>query len=108
MRTLRHAGLLPSLGMLIVIFAGTNGYLDDLPVEDGLVFERGLFDFLDSSYPNLGNQLREKKQIDDSLRAEIRKVLDEFKAKFVADRKAKVEGIPDTESAVTPDLLEDA
>jgi hypothetical protein len=26
----------------------------------------------------------------------------------MADRKAKVEGIPDTESAVTPDLLEDA
>ena len=62
--------------------------MDDLPVEDCLPFEQALYDFMDPSYPSVGRQLAEKKQIDDALRAEMRKMLDEFKAKFLADRKA--------------------
>ena len=72
---------------VIIIFAGTNGHLDDLAVEDCGPFERRLYDFLDASYPALGKKIAEKKQLDDALRAEIRKVLDEFKAKFLAERK---------------------
>jgi F-type H+/Na+-transporting ATPase subunit alpha len=79
---------LPVEKQVAIIFAGTNGYLDDLAVDDCLPFERGLYDFMDSAYPGLGKKMLEKKQIDDALRAELRKVLDEFKAKFVAERKA--------------------
>ena len=79
---------LPVEKQVAIIFAGTNGYLDDLPGEDCLAFEQGLYDFMDSAYPGVGTKLVEKKQIDDALRAELRKVLDEFKAKFVAERKA--------------------
>src|SRR5881227_1847549 len=71
---------------VIIIFAGTNGFLDDLAVEDCGPFEQRLYDFLDASYPALGKKIAEKKQLDDALRAEIRKVLDEFKAKFLAER----------------------
>jgi F-type H+-transporting ATPase subunit alpha len=74
---------------IVIIFAGTNGFLDDLAVEDCLPFEKGLYDFMDSSYPALAKQILEKKQFDDPLRAEVKKVLDEFKANFVADKKAK-------------------
>jgi F-type H+-transporting ATPase subunit alpha len=73
---------------IVIIYAGTNGFLDDLAVEDCLPFEKGLYDFVDSSYPNLGKQILAKKQFDDPLRAETKKVLDEFKAKFLADKKA--------------------
>src|SRR5437899_8022941 len=73
---------------VIIIFAGTNGFLDDLAVEDCGPFEQRLYDFLDASYPALGKKIAEKKQLDDALRADIRKVLDEFKAKFLAERKA--------------------
>jgi len=73
---------------IIAIFAGTNGYLDDLEVEECRSFEKGLYDFLDASYPSLGRKIFEKKQIDDSLRAEIQKMLDEYKKKFTADREA--------------------
>src|SRR5690349_8873627 len=79
---------LPVEKQVMIIFAGTNGYLDDLAVEDCGPFERGLYDFLDASYPALGKQIAEKKQLDDALRASARKVLDEFKAKFLAERKA--------------------
>ncbi len=79
---------LPVEKQILIIFAGTNGYLDDLAVEECLPFEQSLYDFLDSSYPALGKKIFEKRELEDSLRGEIRKVLDEFKAKFVSDRAA--------------------
>jgi F-type H+-transporting ATPase subunit alpha len=75
---------------VMIIFAGTNGYLDDLTVEECQAFEHGLYEFMDNSYPSVGSQLVQKKQIDEPLRAEIRKMLDEYKAKFRAERKEKV------------------
>ncbi|MGD0694039.1 MAG: F0F1 ATP synthase subunit alpha [Terriglobia bacterium] len=73
---------------IVIIFAGTNGFLDDLAIEDCLPFEQGLYNFMDSSYPQVGKQLLEKKQLDEALRDEIRKMLEECKAKFVAEKKA--------------------
>jgi F-type H+-transporting ATPase subunit alpha len=81
---------LPVEKQIAVVFAGTNGYLDDLAVEDCLAFEAALYGFMDDSYPSVGRTLVQKKQLDDQLRAEIRKMLDEFKAKFLAERKQKV------------------
>jgi F-type H+-transporting ATPase subunit alpha len=79
---------LPVEKQVIIIFAGTSGYLDDLPVEDCLSFERGLYDFLDASHPAVLTKLSEKKALDDEMRSELRKVLDEYKAKFLAERRA--------------------
>ena len=81
---------LPVEKQVVSIFAGTNGFLDDLAVEDCQPFEQALCEFMDSSYPALGKQMIEKKQLDDALRGEIRKMLEEFKAKFLAERKEKV------------------
>jgi len=80
---------LPVEKQITIIFAGTGGYLDDLPIEQCLPFEQALFDFMDTSYPAIGKQIVEKKEITESLRGEMRKMLDEFKAKFVADNKTK-------------------
>ena len=41
---------------------------------------------MDSSYPNLAKQILEKKQLDDAIKAELKKVLDEAKAKFLAEK----------------------
>ncbi|MBI4165403.1 MAG: F0F1 ATP synthase subunit alpha, partial [Acidobacteria bacterium] len=78
---------LPVEKQIVTIFAGTNGYLDDLEISDCLAFEKGLYEFMDHSYPNVGRQIVEKKQLDEALRADVKKMLDEFKAKFIADRK---------------------
>ena len=80
---------LPVDKQISIIFAGTGGYLDDLAIEQCGPFEQGLYEFMDTSYPAVGKQIAEKKEITDSLRAEMRKMLDEFKAKFVAENKAK-------------------
>ncbi len=80
---------LPVEKQVLIIFAGTVGLLDDLAVEDCVPFEQALYEFMDSSYPALLQKIREKKELNDALRQEMRKALDEFKAKFLAERKAK-------------------
>src|SRR3989454_2513999 len=80
---------LPVEKQVLIIFAGTVGLLDDLAVEDCVPFEQALYEFMDSSYPALLQKIREKKELSDALRQETRKALDEFKAKFIAERKAK-------------------
>jgi F-type H+/Na+-transporting ATPase subunit alpha len=72
---------------VVVIYAATSGYLDSLEVSDCLPFEQGLLRFVDNSHPSLLARIAEKKQLDDSLKQELNKVLDEFKDRFVAERK---------------------
>ncbi|HEX5482047.1 MAG TPA: F0F1 ATP synthase subunit alpha, partial [Terriglobia bacterium] len=83
---------LPVEKQIIIIFAGTNGYLDDLAVEDCRPFEKGLYEFLDTAYSSVLGEVAQKKALDDGLRAEIRKALDEYKQKFTADRKSEEAG----------------
>ncbi len=80
---------LPVEKQITIIFATTSGYLDDLPVEQCLPFEQGLYEFMDTAYPEVGKHIVEKKELTDEIKAELKKMLDEFKAKFVADSKAK-------------------
>ena len=80
---------LPVEKQIVIVFAGTGGYFDDLEIEECRPFELALYEFMDTSYPSVSKQIVEKKSIDDGLRAEMHKMLDEFKAKFVAERKAK-------------------
>ncbi len=75
---------LPVEKQIVAIFAGTNGYLDDLPVEAVRKFEKELYAFLDSEKPDVLKDIREKKALDDDLKAKIKSALDEFKNKFVA------------------------
>jgi F-type H+-transporting ATPase subunit alpha len=79
---------LPVEKQILIIFAGTNGYLDDLPVDRCRAFEKELYQFLDTSFPSIGQKIVEKKTLDDALRAEIRKALDDFKVKFQAEHQA--------------------
>ena len=75
---------LPFDKQILIIFAGTNGFLDDMPVEKIRDFEAQLYKFVDTSYPRLGPTIMEKKTIDDALKAEIQKALKEFKERFVS------------------------
>jgi len=85
---------LPVEKQIVIIFAGTQGYLDDLEVHECGPFEKGLYEFLDTLHPELGRKIVAQKELDDALRTEIRKALDEFKAKFVAERETKLPAIP--------------
>jgi len=71
---------------IAMIFAGTNGFLDDLEVADCRPFEQVLYRYLDTSFSGLLGKIREKKAIDDDIRAELKQALDQAKDKFKADR----------------------
>jgi F-type H+-transporting ATPase subunit alpha len=78
---------LPFSKQILIIFAGTNGFLDDLPVDQIRQFEAELYKFVDTSYPKLQPAIMEKKTIDDALKADIQKALKEFKERFVGERQ---------------------
>jgi len=70
---------------ILIIFAGTNAYLDDLPVEICRKFEEELYQFAENARPAVLKEIREKKKIEDDLRAEVHELLKEFKQRFVAE-----------------------
>jgi len=76
---------LPLEKQVLIIFAGTKGYLDDLPVEACRKFEEGLYAYVDNSNRTLYDEIRTKKALDDALRAKVVSVIEEFKARFVAE-----------------------
>ncbi len=67
---------------IVIIYAGTNGRLDKLPVSRVSDYERGLYDFLETKYPNVLESVRQKKQIDDEVKGSLNKALDEYGASF--------------------------
>ncbi len=79
---------LPLEKQVVIIFAGTRGYLDDLPVEHCRKFEEELYRFIDNAHRSLWEEIRTKKALDDALRARVTSVIEEFKARFVAENQS--------------------
>ena len=69
---------------VMIIFAGTNGYLDDLPVSQCRGFESELYDHLDRQQNGVLAKIRERKALDDELTEEIKSTLADFKERFVS------------------------
>jgi len=67
---------------VVIIYAGTRGYLDDLPVSAIRRFEDELYLFIESKYPQIFENIRSKKQIDADTEEMLKKALEEFKAQF--------------------------
>ena len=78
---------LPVEKQVLIIYAGGNKYLDDLEVSEVRRFERELFPYIETNYPGLLKAIREKKQIDDAVKAEAKKALDAFKDTFLGAAK---------------------
>ncbi|HTC77017.1 MAG TPA: F0F1 ATP synthase subunit alpha [Terriglobales bacterium] len=76
---------LPFEKQIAVIHAGTSGSLDDLPVEQCREFEKGLYDYIETMKPGVFKAIAEKKILDDALKADLSKVIGEYKQKFVAE-----------------------
>jgi F-type H+-transporting ATPase subunit alpha len=78
---------LPVEKQIVIIYAATNGYLDDLPVNIGRKFEEELYKFLDTQRPQVLKKLGEKKQVDDEVKKLLVEALDDFKSRFTEDKK---------------------
>jgi F-type H+-transporting ATPase subunit alpha len=78
---------LPVEKQVVIVYAGTTGMLDDLPVEQCRLFETELYAFLDSTHTTLLQTIREKKTLDDQLKGQLNTVVKEFKERFVSKHK---------------------
>ena len=74
---------LPVEKQVVIIYAGANGYLDDIPVKEITKFEAELYPFIEAKYPEILEQIRSKKKIDDEIEDLLKKALTEFKSTFV-------------------------
>jgi F-type H+-transporting ATPase subunit alpha len=79
---------LPVEKQVLVIFAGTNGYLDDIEVSEVERFQRDLLAFADAHSGALLHKIATKKAIDDEIRDGLKKTLSEFKERFTAGAAA--------------------
>ena len=64
---------------VIVLFAGTNGFTDDIPVEQVAAFEKELLRFLSSSHPEIAETIAKEKAISDATDKALRAAIEEFK-----------------------------
>src|SRR5579862_4902915 len=83
---------LPWQKMTLILFAGTQGYLDDLKIEQIRSFEDGLYSYLDNAQQQLMDELTQKKALDDDLRNKLHAALKEYKANF--DRQQQEAAVP--------------
>ncbi|NMB53536.1 MAG: F0F1 ATP synthase subunit alpha [Leptolinea sp.] len=67
---------------VIVLFAGTNGYADQIPVEKMRLWETSMLRFMETSYPMLGKDIAEKKLITPETDKKLREALKTFNATF--------------------------
>src|SRR5581483_11780079 len=74
---------LPVEKQVMIIYAGTTGTLDDLPLDQIRSFEQELYRFLENAHPAILATIREKKALDDDLKAKMDAALKEFKTQFV-------------------------
>jgi F-type H+-transporting ATPase subunit alpha len=78
---------LPVEKQVLILYAGGNGMLDDLPVDQCRLFETELYAFMDSTHGGVLQAIREKKTMDDQLKGQVNGILKEFKERFVSKHK---------------------
>jgi F-type H+-transporting ATPase subunit alpha len=75
---------LPVEKQVLIIFAGTNGFVDELPLTALKKYERELYSFMESKHPEVFADILKKRELDNDLRAQLTKALEEFKGTFKA------------------------
>jgi F-type H+-transporting ATPase subunit alpha len=72
---------------VMIIWCGSNGHLDDIPVEDLSRFESEFLSFCDEKYPDIQHNLEKEKKITDGIEGELKKAVEAFKAQFKKTEK---------------------
>jgi len=75
---------MPLSNQVFIIYAATNGYLDDIPVKECRRFEQDLYAFMADRYPDVGHAIEKTGVLDDATMEKMKHALEEFKAGFKA------------------------
>ena len=99
---------LPFEKQVAILFAGTNGLLDDVEVKDLRAFEDGFYPYLESSGSVLGD-ISSKKALDDDLRKKLTDAVNDYKRGFLEERqRAKNAGKPPQPAKVPKEVADGA
>ncbi|MEO8167663.1 MAG: F0F1 ATP synthase subunit alpha [bacterium] len=79
---------MPVEKQVVSIYAGTNGYLDEIPVEDTGRYEKELLEVMDLKHADVLAAIAEKKDLPDDLVAKLKSILQHFSESFKASVKA--------------------
>jgi F-type H+-transporting ATPase subunit alpha len=79
---------LPVERQILIVFAGVNGLVDDLPAEAIRAFEQGLIRFVETRYPEIYRELSAKREIGEDLRRKIEQAIREYKEEFKTQKAA--------------------
>jgi F-type H+-transporting ATPase subunit alpha len=95
---------MPVEEQVISIWAVSNGYMDDLPVENVRQFESELLDHMRTRHSDIGEAIVQTGVLDDDLAEKLRKAIDAFKASFTdrvdtVETVAAEEGVPEAGGA---------
>jgi F-type H+-transporting ATPase subunit alpha len=72
----------PFENQVMVIYSGTSGALDDLPVAQVKAFEKGLLEHLAKNHPGVGEKIRQSKKFEPDTETALKNAIAEFKAIF--------------------------
>lgn len=67
---------------ILIIFAGTNGFLDDMEIETLLRFEEELISYFETNHPDILKEIKEKKEISEDLDKKIKDIISKTKETF--------------------------
>jgi F-type H+-transporting ATPase subunit alpha len=73
---------LPVEKQILIIYAGTNGFVDELPLTALKKYEQELYSFTESKHPDILADILKKRELDNDLRSKMSKALEEFKGIF--------------------------
>ncbi len=81
---------LPFSKQILIIYAGTNGFLDDIAVDECRPFEQELYKYVDTMNPGLLKSIEDKKALTDEIKQDLNRTLKEFKERFVSEKQMAV------------------
>ena len=74
--------------LVALVFAGTNGYLDNVALTDVRAFEVELYKFIESRHPQVFKDIATKKILDDQTKAALDAAVKQFATDFAAKKAA--------------------
>lgn len=70
---------MPVADQVLSIFAGVNGFVDDVPINKVREFETGLLEYIKDKHPQIREEVVSKKKIDDEFGGKLKQIIGEFK-----------------------------
>ena len=74
---------MPVEKQIIIIYAATRKYLMDLPVDDILPFEKALFEYIDTRYPEIPESIRTEKVMNEEIEQKLIAAINECKKEYL-------------------------